>query len=232
MDNKQTVFDLIGEVQAASQRAEIGAQISKAKRESQRLDGSYNYGAGSGGAQHAQLEEGLPPAAPVVQTVVAPSTRGFSIQNFMSVVSGLQFAVVILIAQRRIPDAERVEFFVVLAMLMVTAANAKILELLPDGSTIINDCEAIKFIVLGIPIFFFIMLIEVWFLSYLFRYDPAVQLSSFKNNAQTILSVATALTITKIVLITTVRIFIPILKTIRKKRIPELRKRLARQPLH
>ncbi|GBG33479.1 Hypothetical Protein FCC1311_097022 [Hondaea fermentalgiana] len=199
MEVNTSVLSMIDEVQAASQRAELGAQIAA--------------------AEGTTREDVIFPAS-FEAFMKSSSKRGITAQNFMAVLAGLQFAVVILIAQRRIPLADPTEFFVVLSMLMVTAAHAKILDFLPDGNSIVNDLEAIKFLVIGFPIVIFMVIIEMWFIGYLFSYRPEVELSAFMDNAASILAVAKTLSISKVLVVSTVRILAPVFRACRpsKKR--------------
>lgn len=131
------------------------------------------------------------PAAPPKKPIFAPA-------KVIALLSGLQFAVVILIAQRRVPEADNLEFFVVLSMLMLTAAHAKIMDFLPDGTSITSDVDVMIFLTMVVPVFLFMVTIEVWFIVYLFSYDPDTDLIALGRNAEKVLTIAKIFGLSKI----------------------------------
>lgn len=141
-----------------------------------------------------------------------PKRHNFTAENFIGVLSALEFAVIILIAQRRLPLAARAEFVVVLSMLMITAAHSRIVAFLPDGSSITSEREALQFVAIAVPIFLYMMIIELWFISYLFDYDANVELKDFEDNAETMLIVAKTLSILKVLLVLSLLVVPPLVK--------------------
>ncbi len=177
---EETVFDLINEIdsQGGSRKSGNGSMLSP--NSSRAL-----------GAREASTAPAAPAPAPPKKPIFVPA-------KVIALLSGLQFAVVILIAQRRVPDADNVEFFVVLSMLMLTAAHAKIIDFLPDSTSITSDVDVLIFLTMVVPVFVFMCTIEVWFIVYLFAYNPATDLIALGRNAEKVLTIAKVFGISKI----------------------------------
>ena len=145
----------------------------------------------------------------------------FSLQKFLSVVTALYFASILLIVNRRIPFSSNVEFFVLFAMLLQTAAHAKIVDFLPKSSVVHEsrrDSLAYAFVV--VPVYGYMLLIELWAIYYLFTYDAETDpgLLSLRDNRFKILNIARAFSVLNVVLFVIV-IVLPMLARIMKKRI-------------
>lgn len=209
MMEDSTVLEVIGQLNSASPKSDSIAsstpeqRYSSSKREVGSLGQSKSLATSESCSDEAETAEQRE------KHLLQP-------EQFVAVVAGLQFAVVILIAQRRIPLANDAEFFVVLSMLMITAAHGKIIDFLPDGTSIHSDCAVISFIGLVIPVFAFMIIIELWFTALLFSYDPAVDLVDLQANADKILNIGKFFGIAKILLVISVIVLPRIAKRFRK----------------
>mmetsp|Transcript_45032 Transcript_45032/g.71939 ORF Transcript_45032/g.71939 Transcript_45032/m.71939 type:complete len:220 (-) Transcript_45032:1215-1874(-) len=132
-----------------------------------------------------------------IKLVKKQRERKRTLHRIIGVISGLQFAVVILISQRRIPVSSGTEFFVVLAMLMCNASNARILELIPTGDDIKSRKESLEFLLLSVPVFLFLVTIEIWFMTFLFVWTPKDIGFEREDNSITVLMMGRLLSVLK-----------------------------------
>jgi len=150
-----------------------------------------------------QMQPAPPPASLPSRDSVSfsPNTalrQDKTAQHVVGLIAGLQFAVVILISQRRLPVAHDAEFVVVMSMLMITAAHQRIIQILPEGDSLTSNKDIMLFLFVSVPIFLYMIVIESWFLVYLFSYTPELDLPSFGDNASKILGMAKTLSVLKL----------------------------------
>ena len=145
----------------------------------------------------------------------------FSLSKFLSLVTTLYFAAILVIVNRRIPFASGTEFFVLFAMMMQTAAHAKIIDFLPQSSVIHKSTKsAIIYASIVVPVFAYMLVIELWSAYYLFSYDAETDpgLISLRENRYTILNTARAFSVLNVCLFMVV-VVMPMIASIMRKRI-------------
>mmetsp|Transcript_23957 Transcript_23957/g.42227 ORF Transcript_23957/g.42227 Transcript_23957/m.42227 type:complete len:206 (+) Transcript_23957:190-807(+) len=153
----------------------------------------------------------------VVKPSKGPAPPGLDVQHGVAVISGFHFATVILIVQKRIPLASSVELFVILSILFMSASHSKIIELLPERSSIQTDREAIKFLIFVFPLFVYMIITEIWFLALLFQFSPEVDLIEFGANASTVLNLCKVLSLMKMTTVVILMIFPRLHKVLTKR---------------
>lgn len=139
----------------------------------------------------------------------------FKATKLLSLVTALQFATCMLIAQRRLPFAAGEEFFIIFSMVLVTASFAKIIDFMPritDVHTFKDKCIYTGTVV---PVYLFIVVVEIWFMYYLFSYDAEndLALQTLKSNRFTLIHTARVLSVINLVLFLFVEV-LPALKNI------------------
>ena len=145
----------------------------------------------------------------------------FTLAKFLSIVTALYFASILLVINRRIPFASSTEFFILFAMMMQTAAHAKIIDFLPSSSVIHTSTkDAIIYALVVVPVFAYMLVIELWAAYYLFSYDPETDpgLISLRENRYTILNIARAFSILQVSLFMIV-VVLPTIASVMRKRI-------------
>lgn len=145
----------------------------------------------------------------------------FDLSKFLSLVTTLYFTAILIIVNRRIPFASGTEFFVLFAMLMQTAAHAKIVDFLPQSSVVHKSAKsAMLYAIVVVPVFTYMLVIELWTAYYLFSYDAETDpgLVSLRDNRFTILNTARAFSVLNVVLFCVV-VVMPMVASIMRKRI-------------
>lgn len=107
------------------------------------------------------------------------------------------------------------------AMLMQTAAHAKIIDFLPQSNVIHKSTKsAMIYAVVVVPVFAYMLVIELWTAYYLFSYDAETDpgLVSLRDNRYTILNTARAFSVLNVCLFVVV-VVIPMIASIMRKRI-------------
>jgi hypothetical protein len=127
--------------------------------------------------------------------------------DLTALVAALQFAVVILITRDRIAsthvDGPPGESFLVISMLLITSASGRIDPVFSSKDDISPDkWGLVRFFVLSLPVFLFMVVCELWFLHLLVSYyEPAVHLSGLAGNATVVLNLGRILGVSKILII-------------------------------